>query len=79
MRRFFDVATGHTDLGNIPALPAIYPKYEAPIVIANQGHRSLFRSQWSFLTPNTLKKTSNWLKLNAWNNSRDDKIRTAPL
>ena len=32
-----------------------------------------------FLTPNKSKKTGNWLKPSAWNNTRDDKIRTAPL
>lgn len=79
MRQLFDVATGYTDLGNMPALSAIYPKYEAPIVTIDGGHRCLGRSHWGFLTPNRSKKTGNWIKPTAWNNTREDKIRSAPL
>ncbi|WP_254695375.1 SOS response-associated peptidase [Oceanicola sp. D3] len=79
MRQLFDVPVARTDLGNMPALPAIYPKYDAPIVTSGDGQRSLIRAHWGFLTPNKSKKTGNWLKPQAWNNTRDDKIRSASL
>ena len=79
MRQLFKVAMAASDLGNMPALPAIYPKYEAPIITCHKGERALVRSHWGFLTPNKSKKTGKWLKPQAWNNTRNDKIRTAPL
>ena len=79
MRELFKVDADQSDLGNMPALSAIFPKYTAPIVTTNEGRRGLIRSHWGFLTPNKSKKTGNWLKPSAWNNTRDDKIRTAPL
>lgn len=79
MRQMFDVKPERSDLGNMPALTAIYPKYEAPIVTFGEGERSLIRAAWGFLTPNKSKKTGNWLKPSAWNNTRDDKVLTAPL
>lgn len=79
MRQMFDVPAARTELGNMPALRAIYPKYDAPIVTFGGGDRSLVRAHWGFLTPNKSKKTGNWLKPQAWNNARDDKIRSASL
>lgn len=79
MRQMFDVSSEGSDLGNMPALPAIYPKYEAPIVTCGDVGRRLTRSHWGFLTPKKSKKTGAWLKPSAWNNTRDDKIMTAPL
>ncbi|WP_300009620.1 SOS response-associated peptidase [uncultured Roseobacter sp.] len=79
MRNLFDVAPGRVDLGNMEPLAAIFPKYEAPIVLMDDGDRSLVRASWGFLTPNKSKKTGKWLKPQAWNNTRDDKVRSAPL
>lgn len=80
MRQQFGVSVDHAHLGNLPALDAIYPKYEAPIVaLTKTGDRTLVRSNWGFLTPNKSKKTGNWLKPQAWNNTRDDKIRASGL
>lgn len=79
MRGLFDVSRERADLGNMEPLRAVYPKYEAPILIEDDGERRLMRAQWGFLTPNKSKKTGAWLKPTAWNNTRDDKIRTAPL
>ncbi len=80
MRRLFDVAPERSDLGNFAPLPAIYPKADAPIVlIGDDGKRRLGTSSWGFLTPKKSKKTGNWIKPAAWNNTRDDKVRTAPL
>lgn len=79
MRQLFAVMPGRSQLGNMPALSAIYPKYEAPIVRLVDDERDLIRSSWGFLTPKKSKKTGNWLKPQAWNNTRDDKIRSASL
>lgn len=79
MRQLFDVTPDRDRLGNAEPLPAIYPKYRAPIVIIEDGDRYLARARWGFLTPNKSKKTGNWLKPHAWNNTRDDKIRSAGL
>lgn len=80
MRRLFDVAPERSDLGNFAPLPAIYPKSDAPIVlIDDDGERRLETSSWGFLTPKKSKKTGDWIKPAAWNNTRDDKVRTAPL
>jgi putative SOS response-associated peptidase YedK len=80
MRQLFDVPAENSALGNLPGLEAIFPKYEAPIVtIETTGDRALIRSSWGFLTPNKSKKTGNWLKPKAWNNTRDDKIQTSGL
>lgn len=79
MRQLFDVVTGRVDLGNMEPLTAIYPKYEAPVVTIEEGERVLRRSFWGFLTPNKSKKTGKWLKPQAWNNTRDDKIRSTGL
>lgn len=80
MRRLFDVSQDKSALGNFAPLPAIYPKNDAPIVlIDDNGDRSLATSSWGFLTPKKSKKTGNWIKPSAWNNTRDDKVRSAPL
>jgi putative SOS response-associated peptidase YedK len=79
MRQLFDVAPDHDRLGNAEPLSAIYPKYRAPIVTIEDGDRYLTRARWGFLTPNKSKKTGKWLKPQAWNNTRDDKIRSAGL
>ena len=80
MRRRFGVSVENSNLGNMPSLPGIFPKYEAPIVaLGATGQRGLIRSSWGFLTPNKSKKTGAWLKPSAWNNTRDDKIQTSGL
>ncbi len=79
MRHLFDVKPEQSHLGNLPALPAIYQKYEAPIVTVDHGERSLIRAQWGFLTPKKSKDGTRYIKPTAWNNARDDKIRIIPL
>ena len=44
MRELFKVDVEQSDLGNMPALSAIYPKYTAPIVTVDSGQRHLIRS-----------------------------------
>ena len=79
MRQLFDVLPNRDLLGNAEPLPAIYPKYLAPILTEDNGERSLVRASWGFLTPKKSKKTGKWLKPTAWNNTRDDKIQRNPL
>jgi putative SOS response-associated peptidase YedK len=79
MRQLFDVKRSGDHLGNAEPLSAIYPKYLAPIVTADDGERSLVKASWGFLTPNKSKKTGKWLKPSAWNNTRDNKIQKIPL
>lgn len=80
MREYFRVMREHDRLGNAEPLPAIWPKYEAPVVrLTPEGDRELVRMHWGFLTPQVSKKTGKPIKPAAWNNARDDKLRTAPL
>lgn len=80
MREYFEVARERDRLGNADPLPAIWPKYEAPVVrLTPDGDRELVRMHWGFLTPQVSKKTGKPIKPAAWNNARDDKLRTAPL
>jgi len=80
MRQLYMVKPERSDLGNLPALTALYPKSTAPIVaIGKAGDRSLVRSHWGFLTASKSKRTGAWNKPQAWNNTRDDKITTSGL
>lgn len=80
MRRLFDVAPELDFLGNAQPLAAIWPKYEAPVVRLNGSkERELVRLSWGFRTTKKSKKTGNVIAPAAWNNARDDKVRSAPL
>lgn len=75
MRRVFDVVPGLDHLGNADEWPAIWPKYEAPVVrLAPDGARELVSAHWGFLTPAVSKKTGKPIAAIAWNNARDDKM-----
>lgn len=80
MRRIFEVASDFDRLGNFAPLPAIWPKYEAPVVrIDAGGRRELVNMRWGFLTPQVSKKTGKPIQPAAWNNARDDKLRRSGL
>lgn len=80
MRRLFDVDRKRDRLGNAQPLPAIWPKYEAPVVrLDDDGQRELLVMRWGFLTPKVSKTTGKPLKPDAWNNARDDKLRVSGL
>ncbi|MFQ6550518.1 SOS response-associated peptidase [Aestuariibius sp. 2305UL40-4] len=81
MRSLFDVEPADSQLGNMAALPAIFPKHEAPIIAINRdGRRALIRAKWGFLTqPKRSKRTGDWLSPPAWNNARDDKLTVSNL
>lgn len=80
MRQLFNLPPSRDRIGNQEPLPAIFPKYAAPVVRRTEdGARELVRMHWSFLTPQTSKKTGKPIKPAAWNNARDDKVRTVGL
>lgn len=80
MRQLFDVPIRNDHLGNAEPLPAIWPKYDAPVVrLAEDGARELVMMKWGFLTAQTSKKTGKPISPAAWNNARDDKVATNGL
>lgn len=75
MRDLFKVLPDHDHLGNARPLPAIWPKYEAPVVrLAQDGERELLTMNWGFLTAKVSKKTGKPIAPAAWNNARADKV-----
>ena len=79
MRETFGVAIDDDHLGNAEALPAVWPKDEAPIVRLNaDGRCELVRMRWGFLTPKVSKKTGKPLQPAVWNNARSENLG-APL
>jgi putative SOS response-associated peptidase YedK len=78
MRRVFDVSPEADGLGNQPALPAIFPRHETPVVRREpDGSRSLAPMHWGFLMPQVSKKTGQPILPKAVNNARDDKLATS--
>jgi len=78
MRQLFDVLPGLDLLGNFAPLPAIYPRYEAPVVRLNAGGaRELTAMHWGFLLPQVSKKTGKPILPKAVNNARDDKLQSS--
>ncbi|WP_397544366.1 SOS response-associated peptidase family protein [Roseovarius salis] len=76
MRQLFDVAPARDRLGNFAPLPAIYPRYSAPVVrLDGDGTRELVAMHWGFLLPQVSKKTGKPILPKAVNNARDDKVR----
>lgn len=76
MRHLFRIELDQDHLGNAEPLPAIWPKYEAPVVrLTETGARELVKMHWGFLTPKVSEKTGKVLKPDAWNNARDDKVQ----
>lgn len=73
----FKVSHLNDRLGNAEPRPAIWPKYQAPVVrLSVDGDRELVSMRWGFLTPKKSAKTGKTLKPEAWNNSRDDKVNS---
>ncbi len=80
MRQLFAVAPVCDRLGNQQPLTAVFPKYPAPVVRHSEdGARELLTMGWGFLTPQVSKKTGKPIKPAAWNNARDDKVRSSGL
>ncbi len=80
MRSLFKVATGDDHLGNAEPLIAIWPKYSGHVVRLNKNRaRELVSLSWGFRTTKVSKKTGKTLQPAAWNNARDDKVRSVGL
>ena len=80
MRQLFDVRPSNDGLGNAQPLPAIWPKYDAPVVrLADNGERELLAMHWGFLTAQVSKKTGKQISPAAWNNARADKVASIGL
>lgn len=80
MRELFEVAPEMDALGNLEPLPAVWPKWQAPVVrVTNDGRCELVRMNWGFLTKKVSKRTGKELKPAAYNNARDDKVQISGL
>ncbi len=80
MRQLFDVSVERDRLGNAEPLPAIYPKHLAPVVRkGDESQRELVPLSWGFRTTKKSKKTGAIIQPGAWNNARDDKVRSNGL
>jgi len=80
MRRLFDVGPDRDALGNLPALDAIWPRAEIPVVRRDaDGGGSLARMHWGFLMPQVSKRTGLPILPKAVNNARDDRLRASPF
>lgn len=80
MRQLFDLAPGRDRLGNFAPLPAIYPRYEAPVLrLGADGARELVTMHWGFLLPQVSKKTGKPILPKAVTNARDDRLRSSPF
>lgn len=80
MRRLFAVSAAGDRLGNAEPRPEVFPKGMAPVVRLDAGGgRELIEMRWGFLTPQVSKRTGKPIKPRAWNNARDDKLRSSGL
>lgn len=78
MRQLFEVSAEFDGLGNFAPLPAIYPRYSAPVVrLGEAGQRELVSMHWGFLMPQVSKKTGKPIMPKAVNNARDDKVQSS--
>ena len=71
IRRLFDVIRVHPSAGNLPAQPAIFPGYTAPVVRLTEGARELVMMSWGFVLPQRDKAAKRVT------NARDEKVRTS--
>ena len=80
MRQLFDVVAERDRLGNARPQPAIWPKYDAPVVrLSDEGEREMLYMSWGFLPAKTSKKTGKPIAPSAWNNARGDKVASTGL
>ena len=80
MRQLFDIDASRDHLGNAQPRPGIHPKGTAPVVALDQdGNRELVEMSWGFRTPKVSKRTGKPIKPAAWNNARDDKLKSSGL
>ena len=70
IRRLFAVDRMGSSVGNLPAQPAIFPAYDAPVIRQVDGERELSMMHWGFILPQRDKAPK------VVNNTRDDKATT---
>ncbi|MEL6216930.1 MAG: SOS response-associated peptidase family protein [Pseudomonadota bacterium] len=79
-RRLVRVSQDRDRTVNQSPLPAIFPRYEAPVVcVGEDGEREVRMMHWGFLMPQVSKKTGKPILPKAVNNARDDKLRSSPF
>ena len=71
MRNLFKVGSFDASAGNLPAQPAIFPAYDAPVIRQVDGKRELSMMHWGFILPQRDKAPK------VVNNTRDDKATTS--
>jgi len=71
VRRLFAVDRVDSSAGNLPAQPAIFPAYDAPVIRQVDCERELSMMHWGFILPQRDKAPK------VVNNTRDDKARTS--
>ncbi len=80
MRQLFDVTVELDTLGHAEPFPVIYPKPLAPVVRkGDQGERELVSLSWGFRATKKSKKTGAIIQPGAWNNARDENVRSNGL
>ena len=71
IRRLFAIDRMGSGAGNLPAQPAIFPAYDAPVIRQVDGERELSMMHWGFILPQRDKAPK------VVNNTRDDKATTS--
>jgi len=71
IRSVFGITRVHPSAGNLPAQPAIFPAFEAPVVRPIEGGRELSILSWGFVLPQKDRAAKRVI------NARDEKVRTS--
>lgn len=69
--RLFGITSVHSSAGNLPAQPAIFPGYDAPVARVRDGGRELVMMHWGFVLPQQGRAPK------LVNNTRDDKAASS--
>lgn len=80
MRQLFNVGRESDQLGNAAPRPAIWPKYEGPVVRRDEhGVRELLDMSWGFRTQKISEISGKPIQPEIWNNARDDKMQARSI
>jgi putative SOS response-associated peptidase YedK len=75
MREVFRIADMR--LGNAQPRPAIFPRYDGPVIRQTADGRVASLMHWGFLLPQVSTKTGKPIMPKAVNNARDDKLQSS--
>ena len=75
MREIFRIADMR--LGNAQPRPAIFPRYDGPVIRQTDQVRVASLMHWGFLLPQVSAKTGKSIMPKAVNNARDDKLQSS--